>query len=219
MECINGVGRDIPPMLILTGTQQLAPWFINDLDDNIAVTTTETRFPNDWILLQWVEHFEKFSAIHQKSAWHLLLMDGYGSHHTYVFLRYTLIQGMQMHTNLLFLILILVLVTFSIVVLRIMRARWRWVLRRTTVVEFGFSYSTTATTTEKKKWAWLTPWPSISKLNRIGLRREPIRFKHLAAVWWRVNPISLKMETWIMGKTWRSGIRKCRWFWLDPLVD
>ena len=25
MECINGIGGDIPPMLILTGIQQLAP--------------------------------------------------------------------------------------------------------------------------------------------------------------------------------------------------
>ena len=34
MECINGVGGYIPPMLILTGIQQLAPWFNNDMDGN-----------------------------------------------------------------------------------------------------------------------------------------------------------------------------------------
>ena len=49
MECINGDGSDIPPMLILTGSQQLMPWFNNDLDDNIAITTAETRYTNDWI--------------------------------------------------------------------------------------------------------------------------------------------------------------------------
>ena len=88
MECINGVGRDIPPMLILTGIQQLAPWFNNDLDDDIAITTAETGYTNDWISLQWVKHFEKYSAKRQQGAWRLLLMDGHGSHHTYEFLKF-----------------------------------------------------------------------------------------------------------------------------------
>lgn len=47
IECINGIGGDIPPMLILTGIQQLAPWFSNDLSDDIAVTIAETRYTND----------------------------------------------------------------------------------------------------------------------------------------------------------------------------
>ena len=32
IECINGEGREIPPFLIVTGTNILAPWFMNDLD-------------------------------------------------------------------------------------------------------------------------------------------------------------------------------------------
>ncbi len=48
IECINGVGRDISPMLILTGIQQLAPWFNND---DMAITTAETGYTNDWISL------------------------------------------------------------------------------------------------------------------------------------------------------------------------
>lgn len=51
MECINGVGEDIPPLLILTGIQRFAPWFNNDMDENIAVTTADTGFTNDWISL------------------------------------------------------------------------------------------------------------------------------------------------------------------------
>lgn len=58
MECFNGTGNDIPPMLILTGVQLLAPWFSNDLDDNIAITIAETGFTNDWISLQWVRHLK-----------------------------------------------------------------------------------------------------------------------------------------------------------------
>ena len=87
IECINGVGGNIPPMLILTGIQ-LAPWFNNDMDDNIAVTTTETGYTNDWISLQWVKHFEKYSAKTQQGAWRLLLIDGHRSHHIYEFLKF-----------------------------------------------------------------------------------------------------------------------------------
>ena len=47
MECINGDGGGIPPILILTGIQQLMPWFSNDLDDNISITTAETGYTND----------------------------------------------------------------------------------------------------------------------------------------------------------------------------
>ena len=88
MECINGDGGDIPPLLFLTAIQQLAPWYNNDLDSEIATTVSETGFTNDWISLMWVKHFEKFSAIKQQGAWRLLLMDGHGSHHTYEFLKY-----------------------------------------------------------------------------------------------------------------------------------
>lgn len=52
MECINDVRKDILPMLILIRIQQIAPWFNNDLDDDIVITTTETRYTNDWIFLQ-----------------------------------------------------------------------------------------------------------------------------------------------------------------------
>lgn len=88
MPCINGVGRNIPPMLILTGTQQLALQFNNNLDDDIAVSTAETGYTNDWISLQQVKHFEKYFAKRQQGVWCLLLMDGHGLHHTYKFLKF-----------------------------------------------------------------------------------------------------------------------------------
>lgn len=47
MEYINSVGKDIPPILILTGIQQLTSWFNNNLDDDIAITTAKTGYTND----------------------------------------------------------------------------------------------------------------------------------------------------------------------------
>ena len=88
IECINGEGREIPPFLIVTGTNILAPWFVNDLDPHVAVTTSETGFNNDWISLQWIKHFERYSRRRQVGSRRLLIMDGYGSYDTYEFLHY-----------------------------------------------------------------------------------------------------------------------------------
>ena len=88
IECINGIRRDIPPIVILTSTQQLAPWFNNGLDDYIAVNTDETIYTNDWISLPWVKYFEKHSAKRQQDKWHLLLMHDHGSHHEYEILNF-----------------------------------------------------------------------------------------------------------------------------------
>ena len=88
IECINAAGGEIPPFLIVTGTNILAPWFVNDLDPHVAVTTSETGFNNDWISLQWIKHFERYSRRGQVGSRRLLLMDGYGSHDTFEFLEY-----------------------------------------------------------------------------------------------------------------------------------
>ena len=88
VECINGTGRDIPPMLILTGISILAPFFLNDLSDDVLITTAESGYSNDWLALQWIKHFDKHSRNIRKGAWRLLIMDGHGSHHTREFLEY-----------------------------------------------------------------------------------------------------------------------------------
>lgn len=88
VECINGAGQDIPPMLIIAGVNILAPWFNNDLAGDILLTVSDSGYADDWISLQWIKHFDKFSARRQQGVWRLLLMDGYGSHHTKEFLEY-----------------------------------------------------------------------------------------------------------------------------------
>jgi hypothetical protein len=88
VECINGNGGEIPPFLVVTGTNILAPWFANDLDPHVAVTTSESGFCNDWISLQWIKHFERYSRRGQQGKWRMLIMDGYGSHDTFEFLEY-----------------------------------------------------------------------------------------------------------------------------------
>lgn len=53
------------------------------MDNDVVITVSDTGFNNDWISLQWIQHFEKFSARKQQKAWRLLLLDSFGSHHIY----------------------------------------------------------------------------------------------------------------------------------------
>lgn len=88
VECINAVGLSIPSFLILTGLMIQSSWVNNDLSNDVVISTAETGYSNDWLSLEWLKHFDKHSAKTQKGAFRLLLMDGYGSHHTIEFIEY-----------------------------------------------------------------------------------------------------------------------------------
>ena len=75
-------------MLIVQGQRILARWFINNLADDIVITTSQSGVADDWISLQWIQHFNKHSKKTQKGAYRLLIFDGYGSHTTKEFLEY-----------------------------------------------------------------------------------------------------------------------------------
>jgi hypothetical protein len=88
IECINGTGLSISSFLIMTGTMIMNFWINNDLNDDVLLSTADTGYSNDWLSLEWLKHFDKHSAKTQKGAYRLLLMDGYGSHHTCEFIEY-----------------------------------------------------------------------------------------------------------------------------------
>ncbi len=52
IECINGEGKNIPLIIVLTGINLLIPHFHNDIEDDVLFTTSETGYSNDWISLQ-----------------------------------------------------------------------------------------------------------------------------------------------------------------------
>ena len=88
IECINGAGGSIPSFLILSGLMIQGSWAENDLNDGVMLSTAETGYSNDWLSIEWLKHFDKHSSKSQKGAYRLLMMDGYGSHHTIEFIEY-----------------------------------------------------------------------------------------------------------------------------------
>ena len=86
-EGISG-GKTFPPMLNLYGIYVLEKRAEKkDLDRDILLSTSLTGYSNDELALQWLEEFEIQSRKAQARVWGLLILDGYGSHLTYKFLR------------------------------------------------------------------------------------------------------------------------------------
>ena len=98
IEAISAAGNYIPAFIILPGINIPGSWFDNDLDDRVVLTTSENGYTNDWIALQWLKHFDQYSAPSRRSAWRLLFIDGHGSHMTTAFIRYAEDHKIKMDT-------------------------------------------------------------------------------------------------------------------------
>ena len=88
IKCINNKNDEIPLFLIVTKINILVSWFLNNLNSYIAITTSKIGFNNNWISLQWIKYFERYSRRGQVGSRRLLLMNNYGSHDIYEFLKY-----------------------------------------------------------------------------------------------------------------------------------
>ena len=74
-------------MIIVPGAIHQERWFTTtDIDDDTLLAVSDTGYSNDMLSLEWLKHFERFSAQRQHSLYRLLLLDGYGSHCTKEFL-------------------------------------------------------------------------------------------------------------------------------------
>ena len=90
VESISDRGKIIPPIVILCDILILEKWEEeNDLDEDILLATSATGYSNDELALQWLKHFKIHSRKSQVGVWRLLILDGYGSHLTYEFYKYT----------------------------------------------------------------------------------------------------------------------------------
>lgn len=81
IECVSGNGSVIPNMIILSGKSRLEKLFLcNDLDGNVTMAVSNTRYNNDELSLHGHEHFDKNTWKKRKGVWRILVMDGASSH-------------------------------------------------------------------------------------------------------------------------------------------
>ena len=89
VEAISAGGKTIPPIVVLKGKHLQECWFNGtSIDSDTVVVVSDSSFSNDHIGLEWLKHFDKWSAKSQVGAYQMLLLDGHGSHCTYKFLDY-----------------------------------------------------------------------------------------------------------------------------------
>jgi len=74
-------------MVIVKAASIFENWIL-DLPPKYLIVPTESGYSNDEVSLQWIKHFDRMTRVQTKGVWRLLLLDGYGSHHTREFLQY-----------------------------------------------------------------------------------------------------------------------------------
>ena len=85
VECINGAGIAMAPLVILQGQLILDKWAFNDLHGDTLLAVSESGYSNDDIAFAWLKHFEIHSRKIMKGEYRLLILDGYGSYLTWEF--------------------------------------------------------------------------------------------------------------------------------------
>ena len=90
VECISAGGFILPPMIILPGKQHLEKWFQKQigLPRDTLFAVSDSGSSNDELSMHWIRHFNDFSGRHQKGAWRMLIMDGYGTHNHTEYINY-----------------------------------------------------------------------------------------------------------------------------------
>ena len=74
-------------MIIVSGVLHQERWStITNIGGDTLITVSDTGYSNDVLCFEWIKHFEQFTTKRQLGKWHLLLLDGYGSHCTKEFL-------------------------------------------------------------------------------------------------------------------------------------
>ncbi|XP_044714512.1 DDE superfamily endonuclease domain-containing protein [Hirsutella rhossiliensis] len=89
IECISAGGRVLPAFLVLCGIQHQARWYeVMKHYPDTRIAMSPTGYSNDEICLEWIYHFDEHTKNKTKGNKRLLLLDGFGSHHTYPFIEY-----------------------------------------------------------------------------------------------------------------------------------
>ena len=89
IACVNAEGWSIPPFLIVKGQYHLANWYTKgDLPLDWAVKTTSNGWTNNETGLQWLKHFDSYTAPRARGVYRMLVLDGHESHESVEFHNY-----------------------------------------------------------------------------------------------------------------------------------
>ncbi|KFZ23176.1 hypothetical protein V502_02347 [Pseudogymnoascus sp. VKM F-4520 (FW-2644)] len=83
IQGVNALGWAIPPFIVLAAQYHLANWYEEcNLPTDWCIATTENGWTTNEVGLQWIKHFDCYTALRTKGKYRLLILDGHESHHS-----------------------------------------------------------------------------------------------------------------------------------------
>ena len=83
IQGVNALGWAIPPFIILAAQYHLANWYTEcDLPADWRIATTDNGWTTNAVGLDWIKHFDCYTAPRTKGKYRLLILDGHESHHS-----------------------------------------------------------------------------------------------------------------------------------------
>ena len=88
IKVISVFGEVIPAFFILTGKTYLERWYHTALSPEIILSVNESGYNNDEFIFYWIKYFEKYTRNRTAKVNRLFLLNRYGVHYTYLFLKF-----------------------------------------------------------------------------------------------------------------------------------
>ena len=83
IQGVNALGWAIPPFIILAAQYHLANWYTEcDLPADWRIATTDNGWTTNAVGLDWIKHFDFYTAPRTKGKYRLLILDGHESYHS-----------------------------------------------------------------------------------------------------------------------------------------
>lgn len=86
INCANGEGWDLPPFLVVSGQHHLENWYTEGgLPPSWVVKTTSNGWTDNETGMEWIRHFDKYTAPRARALYRMLVLDGHESHQSVEF--------------------------------------------------------------------------------------------------------------------------------------
>ena len=105
IEAVSATGAHIPAFLVLDAEVHMERCHrLEELHNDTVISVTSTGFSNDDTSFAWIKHFHESTKDRRVGSKRLLLLDGYGSHHTKEFVQFCddhdiIPFGLPLHTT------------------------------------------------------------------------------------------------------------------------
>ena len=89
VQAVSSVGYTVPPYIIMAGKNHLDSWYNKvEFPPQWRVGVSSNGWTTNELGLDWIRHFESFTASRKLGVYRLLILDGHESHHSDKFEEY-----------------------------------------------------------------------------------------------------------------------------------